>query len=353
MAAARCSRRMTLGELSERAGITPSSLSRVESGLRVPTIEEIDRIATALQYPPNAFSEPLPAAALGLPGFYHRKFSRAGIREVRRIEGLCLMAAIGLRRLVRLVEVDTPHQLPLIDLEEYRGDVERAAEALRMSWQLPRGPIANLAAVIERAGGLIVHFDFEVEAMDAMYQVVPGMPAVFWVNSRKPVDRVRFSLAHELAHAVLHHSPTEPSEAEHQADALAGAFLMPAAEFRRECPTHLRLHDLAQLKRRWRVSMAAIARRARDIGRITETQCQSLRVQMSRNGWRKFEPVELQPEAPSLLPELLKKCMQECGFDRAELADALRVPQGMVRDWEQLWPGRDEGGDGPRLRLVV
>ncbi len=353
MGAARCSRRLTLAELSERTGITASSLSRAESGLRVPNDDEIGRIASALEYPAETLGEPLPAAALGLPGFYHRKFSRAGVREVRRIEGLCLISAIGLRRLMRLVEIEAPHELSGLDLDDYRGDPARAAEGLRLAWQLPRGPIGDLAGVIERAGALVVHFDFGVEAMDAMYQVVPGLPAIFWVNSRKPADRVRFSLAHELGHAVLHQAPTEPSEAEGQADAFAAALLMPAADFRRECPTHLRLPDLAQLKRRWRVSMAAIVRRARDVGRISGTQYQSLMVQMSRNGWRKYEPVELSPEAPTLLPRLLKRCMAEGGYDRAELARALRIPEGMVRDWEQPWPGRDGSEGGPRLRLVV
>lgn len=353
MAAARHSRQLTLAELAKRTGISTSSLSRAESGLRKPTENELDRIASALEYPIEMFGEQLPTAALGLPGFYHRRLSRAGVRSVRRVEGHCLVAAIGLQRLTRLVEISAPYEIPALELNDFNGNPERAAEVLRLAWQLPRGPISNLAGSIERAGGLVIHLDFDVESMDAMYQTVPGLPPIFWVNSRKPADRVRFSLAHELGHAVLHHVPTDHSEAEKQADAFAAAFLMPAADFRRECPTRLKPSDLAQLKRRWCVSMAAIIRRARTIGRITETQYQSLMVQMSRMGWRKHEPVELPPESPSLLADLLRTCVTEGCYSRAELGTALRLPEEMIRDWEQPVPRHDKRNSGPRFRLVV
>jgi Zn-dependent peptidase ImmA (M78 family) len=46
-------------------------------------------------------------------------------------------------------------------------------------------------------------------------------------------DRRRFSVAHELAHLVLHHIPQAPPHAlEQQADVFAEAFLLPAAAMR-------------------------------------------------------------------------------------------------------------------------
>ena len=44
----RAARKMTLAELSELTGISKSALSNYENGYRYPTIEQLERIATAL-----------------------------------------------------------------------------------------------------------------------------------------------------------------------------------------------------------------------------------------------------------------------------------------------------------------
>lgn len=44
----RTAQKMTLAELSELTGISKSALSNYENGYRYPTIEQLERIATAL-----------------------------------------------------------------------------------------------------------------------------------------------------------------------------------------------------------------------------------------------------------------------------------------------------------------
>jgi transcriptional regulator with XRE-family HTH domain len=46
--AMRLRKRLSLNELAERAGISPSHLSRIERGLTVPSYDVLDNIATAL-----------------------------------------------------------------------------------------------------------------------------------------------------------------------------------------------------------------------------------------------------------------------------------------------------------------
>ena len=41
---------------------------------------------------------------------------------------------------------------------------------------LPRGPIANMAGLIEENGGIIIPCDFETDLIDAMSQRIDGMP---------------------------------------------------------------------------------------------------------------------------------------------------------------------------------
>jgi hypothetical protein len=52
------------------------------------------------------------------------------------------------------------------------------------------------------------------------------------MNSTVPGDRYRFTLAHELAHLVLHNHPAGDEEMETEADEFAAEFLMPAKEVR-------------------------------------------------------------------------------------------------------------------------
>lgn len=49
------------------------------------------------------------------------------------------------------------------------------------------------------------------------------------------------------------------------------------------------------------MSIAALARRARDLGALTESQYRSLTIELSAAGMRKNEPVELARERPTLV----------------------------------------------------
>ena len=107
------------------------------------------------------------------------------------------------------------------------------------------------------------------------------MPPVFFVNESIPGDRERFTLCHELAHVVLHHKPAKDPEAE--ADRFASEFLMPANEIRAEL-SRLTIEKAADLKIRWKVSMQAIIRRARDLRAIDQDRYTNMMKRMSRIG---------------------------------------------------------------------
>jgi Zn-dependent peptidase ImmA (M78 family)/transcriptional regulator with XRE-family HTH domain len=350
-AMARASRQLTLAQLANKTGLSTPTLSRIEQGLRDVAAYEVEVLANAVGYPTATMFETLPSDSLGLPTFYHRKLSAAGERKVCGVEGRCLMASIGLRNLLKLVDPETTHSIPKLDRDDYGGDPEKAASHVRLLWQMPRGPVVNLIEIIERAGGLVIHCDFGVDAMDALYQPAPQLPPLFWMNSNKPFDRARFSLAHELGHVVMHHVYTEAAMAEEEADKFASAFLMPRADFRSECVTRLDFPMLAQLKQRWRVSMAAIVRRAHDLNAISDSQYRSILIRMSN--MRKVEPYPISSETPRLLAGLLQKFSE--GYGKAapeEIGDALRIPAELVAEWRQLWPGFGEDDGPPRLRMA-
>jgi len=55
------------------------------------------------------------------------------------------------------------------------------------------------------------------------------------------------------------------------------------------------------LKRVWGTSIAALVRRARDVGAITDYAYRDLNIELSASGHRKQEPVTVQREQPTLI----------------------------------------------------
>ena len=105
---------------------------------------------------------------------------------------------------------NTNRFIPEFDPDEYRGQGTRpltpedAARAVREMWMLPRGPIPNMVELFEEHGAIVVPCDFGTDLLDALSQRVDGLPVLIYVNINSPTDRLRLTLAHELAHMVLH-----------------------------------------------------------------------------------------------------------------------------------------------------
>ncbi len=354
--AARLARGLSLSALSKLCGISAPTLSRIETGARSASDDEINRIAAALSYPVAALCRPLVSPSLGLSGFYHRKLSSAAARPVNAIENRCLLDVVALRELLGMVDYQQPKAVLSIHLDDAKGSAEQAANMVRLAWRLPRGPVRNLCAEVESRGCVVIHNNFDLPKMDALYQKVRGLPPIFWVNSVKPLDRVRWSLAHELGHLVLHEEePVDDKLAEDQANEFASAFLMPRADFRSECPSRLNIPTLVELKRRWRCSMQAIIRRAHDVGRIDKRQYTNLMIALTKKGWRTGEPYPIAPESPQLLANAVRTCLSEFELSVEELADRIAVPVEQIVEWMQPFPGQKHDPDrgGPKLRLAA
>ena len=100
-------------------------------------------------------------------------------------------------------------------------------------WLLPSGPIPNMVDLLKSNGGIVIPCDFGTDLIDAMSQRIDGLPVLFFVNVHAPADRLRHTLAHELGHMLLHTIAVKSDEEmENEADAFAGAFLLPAAEIK-------------------------------------------------------------------------------------------------------------------------
>ncbi len=167
---------------------------------------------------------------------------------------------------------------------------------------------------------------FGSRLVDAVSWWVPGLNPLFFVNDALPPDRERMTLAHELAHMVMHDS-IRP-EMEDEANRFASEFLMPSADIAHSLSVKS-LHDLARLKPYWRVSMAALLKKAETLGKVDPGRARYLWVQLSKHGYRTREPAELDPprEQPMLLQELIDLHASSLGFTVGQLAEMLALDE--------------------------
>jgi Zn-dependent peptidase ImmA (M78 family) len=229
--------------------------------------------------------------------------------------------AMQVRRLLQAVELER-EAIPQLDVDALEGDVEAAAHSVRQLWELPRGPLKNLVESVEDHGGIVLEMPEDISELDGLGMSSSDLPPLFFVDLTKPVDRLRFTLAHELGHVVLHSIPSPDRDTEREADRFAAEFLMPRKDILPDFSDKVTLESLASMKPYWRVSMAALLRRARDLGVIDEGRYRYLNVEMSRRGYKRREPAELDldPERPSLLRDIIEFHRRELGYSVEEIA---------------------------------
>lgn len=338
---ARMSRSMTQGELAEQADTTQGRVSKIEHGLLVPDPDLLKRFAEVLDYPVEFFAQQ--GYMQTLPSWFHRKRKHLPRAVLDRVHAEIAIRIRNIEKLLRSTDIEAPEIVPQVDIDDYSGSVADIARFVREIWNVPRGPIADLIQLIESAGVLVVPCDFGVSEIDAVGMRLQGMPPLMFVNAHAPTDRLRFTVVHELGHLIMHSLPNE--DMEEQANNFASEFLMPE----RDILPQLQRVDLTMLgilKRVWRVSMAALLMRARQLKVISASKYRYLWKQMSALGFRSREPVELDlaPETPHLLQTLFAFHQQRLHMS---LDDLLKMFSLYENDYRRLYVTNTQ-----RLRLV-
>jgi Zn-dependent peptidase ImmA (M78 family)/DNA-binding XRE family transcriptional regulator len=356
---ARDARGMTQAELAAALQLGQGTLSKYETGFSEPPTEFIAQVGDALGFPPTLFYEP--GRPYGLPPFHYRRRKKLAAKTLGRIVAEMNLRRMHLSKMLVSFEWRTNAFIPEIDRDEYRGrgkehlTTEDAARLVREMWMLPNGPIDNMVNLLEENGGVVIPCDFGTDLLDAMSQRIDGLPVMFFVNVNAPADRLRHTLAHELGHMVLHTLTLKSDEEmEEEADAFAGAFLLPADEIRPQL-RRFDLRQLANLKGYWKVSMAAIAVRAQRLGLITPYQSKMFWIEMSKLGYRKREPNEPPKEHPKLLRQMIAFHINRLGYTVTEMARMLHL---QVSEFQEMYRSEVLGdplaaaGGRTQLRVV-
>jgi Zn-dependent peptidase ImmA (M78 family) len=320
---ARESRNMSQKDLAEAISVSQGKISKYENGMFSVAEADLEAIGKALNYTKEFFVQKDRVYGLGSSFLFHRQRKQVPMYLQRKVQAEINILRMQVERLLRAVEIDIQSQFEPLDADAYDGDAQKIATLVRAAWKLPLGPVANVTASIENAGGIVLKCSFDTALIDAAHLWLPGLPPLFFVNRDIPGDRLRWTLAHEIGHAIMHRSPT--GDVEDQANRFASEFLMPADEIANQLDD-LTLRRAAALKQHWKVAMSAIVRRARDLGRISDYKYRSMNVSLSSQGYKTVEPFPIEIEEPQVVRQIVEMHRANLGYDDFDLAALLFSP---------------------------
>ena len=303
-------------ELANLTDISKQSLSNYSNESNVPPYENVLKIAEVLEFPTDYFMvEDLCTTATDNTYF---RSQAAATKTAQRAQAI-KMEYVAKMYDALLDYVDWPElNLPTVEFEQNDNladvdtpamfeKIEKLAEQVRLQWGLGIGPIDNFQFILESHGIIVTSSKHVASVIDAFSQKVrigkgqqQGYVYIIAIAvGEKPIERLRFDMAHELGHILMH--PWEESDEdldkdsfnarEKQANMFASALLLPRKAFMRDVMAYATEVDYYRhLKKKWRVSMQAMMYRARQLNIITGNQFSYMMRQVSKNGWRKHEP---------------------------------------------------------------
>jgi len=321
---ARESRGLSQVEFASKLGMSPANLSKIELGQISIDESYIQDFCNILNYPVSFFYQ---------EGEIKQSFMNY---RKRQIVSPKLLTPIDAKMNVHRLQFEflfqelkyKPAELPVLDVEKL-GTPQKCAIKLRKLWDIKEGVIGNITKLIESKGIIINAFPFGTDRVDSRTILSDTKQPIIFTNKSLLGDRLRFSLAYELGHLVMHLTtvPNLDRDVSHEANLFAAEFLMPATDIRSDFENGVTLSTLGELKRKWKVSMQALLYRADDLGYLTYNQKRYLLTQFNQMKIRKREPQEFDvpKEIPSLLSSMIVKYKTKFKADNTYLAEKLNL----------------------------
>ncbi len=218
-------------------------------------------------------------------------------------------------------------------------EIEEAAEACREHWKLGLDtPIQNITNTLEQAGVVITTFSGVSEKVDAL-SLNRKHPIIIRNSAKDSPCRLRFDLAHECGHFVLHNGiETGDTARESEADRFASAFIFPRSSFVREFPRgfivnrEISWKPLYELKIRWGMSLRAIIYRAHFLRIITSQQYRAANIRLNKSGQSKVEKYDdmIEKESPELLNSSIEILGSDLGISFHKISENLNITSEML-----------------------
>lgn len=302
---ARISRGLSMLELSELVEVSKQAISQYEMGKNAPSKSILNQISYILKYPTSFFYKPIPVNDNASSAVFFRSKKTTKVKALNAArEKIEIFREINdyLSEYVDFPKLDLPKIVYEEDgLEPIDNEsIEKYAITLREYWKLGNGPIDNLINVVQKNGIMISKMSLRLNKLDAFSVWFNNKPFVFLSSDKDTNVRIRFDIAHELGHLLMHADYYTEEELknsniheklENEANRFAGAFLLPEVTFSKDVFS-TSIDHFIQLKAKWKVSIGCMIYRCENLGILSTNQIKYLKDQMTtRVYWRK-EPLD-------------------------------------------------------------
>lgn len=351
---ARLARGYTRTDLAGLLQVSRQAVHQYENGVCAPSIATLSAYQMCLGFPRNFFFKPLLTGQNNVVHF--RKLESAKEKKQGKLNSRIYWMRDVVDYMSGYLDLPEPFFPKYNQRETYEDEeLEEIADGVRKSWGLGLGPISNVCLLLENNGFIISKLGFGEKDMDACSTLSndQGIARPFICLTTKgetAACRSRFDLAHELGHMVLHSWADDEYVAvkdhhkrmEKEANYFAGAFLLPLDSFLKEVHYVSSLKFYTTLKERWKVSIAAMIYRCKNLHILSDYQYQNLQTEISRLRMRQREPLDdvILHEEPTTLKQAVKLLIDEVGLRADTIADDLALPIEEVE--EILAMSRDE-----------
>jgi Zn-dependent peptidase ImmA (M78 family)/transcriptional regulator with XRE-family HTH domain len=340
---AREARGLTMVDLAEMVDISAQAISQFETGKIPPGDATMALLMDKLNFPLAFFTTPRNSMdELYGPKLYRchatvRKYLRDMV-EIRE-EWLTQNIFPTLSEYIKFPQVNLKTYLKSTPGEYKVEEIEKEALRLRELWKVGLGPFPDIVAYMELNGIVLARLPMGME-FDALSVWFNDRPFIMLAADKNNYFRSRFDAAHEIGHLVLHRKCDlsrghyRHPDLEREANRFASALLMPQNSFGEEVFAAT-LDGFLHMKKRWRVSVAAMIHRCQDIGFLTEYQSAYLWKQRNRRGWTQEEPYdnEIAVEQPVLLRKAFELIVENRLETIDDLLDKIALP---IQDVEEV-----------------
>lgn len=316
---AREARGWTQQDLAEKINMHRGNVSRLENGDTPVQKQTLLAISAATCYPPQFFTQQGEFIPVNLA---YRKREKVHLKLLTPIEAKMNIVRRHVQFITRALNKVAP-QLPVFEVTGERTP-SMIASILRKQWNICNGVPEDLTSILESQGIIITSFDFGTERVDSRSMFTDDKHPIIFVNRNLLGDRLRYSLAYELGQLIMHTHSVIPLERDisREANQFAAAFLMPEKYILNDFKHGITLTLLAELKKKWKVSMISLLYRADDLGLLTPNQKRYLIQQFNEQKIRRREPMELDVpnEQPKLFKHLINHYIKEYEINTTQMA---------------------------------
>ncbi|MBK7763698.1 MAG: ImmA/IrrE family metallo-endopeptidase [Bacteroidetes bacterium] len=321
---ARESRGLSQVEFATKLGMSPANLSKIEQGMISIDDSYINEFVNILGYPESFYRQ---EQEIKQSFMSYRKRQIVSPKLLTPIDAKMNVLRLHVELLMKELQFNSA-ELPILNPEKI-GTPQKCAIKLRKLWDMKEGVVDNITKLIESKGVIIDSFTFGTDRVDSRTMLSENNQPIIFTNKSLLGDRLRFSLAYELGHLIMHlaTSPNFERDISHEANLFSAEFLMPETAIRPDFEGGITISTLSELKKKWKVSMQSLLYRADDLGYLTYNQKRYILTQFNQMKIRKREPEEFDvaKEAPSLLKNMIVKYKTKYKSDNAQLAERLNL----------------------------